>query len=227
MATAQRCVRPLSSATIRATGVPRSVMTMPCPSRAASIHRPTERRRHQSALRRLDRVRAELDGLRTADARREEELESSVLFDGLHTTDARRSNPSAEREVCGSEDTRASMPAPTPSLGTFNTTTNSPCRERRSTGSSAAPACVVAEPKKKPKAAYIRFAAEQPNETWQADFTHHRLADGHRHRNPHLARRPLPLRPVTSPPTDPVTGPIVRRHLPRHDRRTRHHRSRR
>jgi transposase InsO family protein len=37
---------------------------------------------------------------------------------------------------------------------------------------------VTAEPKKKPKASYIRFAAEQPNETWQADFTHHRLANG-------------------------------------------------
>jgi len=37
---------------------------------------------------------------------------------------------------------------------------------------------VVAEPKKKPKTSYVRFAAEQPNETWQADFTHHRLADG-------------------------------------------------
>jgi transposase InsO family protein len=37
---------------------------------------------------------------------------------------------------------------------------------------------VTAEPKKKPKASYIRFQAEQPNETWQADFTHHRLADG-------------------------------------------------
>jgi chromosome segregation ATPase len=35
----------------------------------------TERRRHQSTLRRLDRARAELDGLRTAGARREEELE--------------------------------------------------------------------------------------------------------------------------------------------------------
>jgi hypothetical protein len=34
-----------------------------------------ERRLHQSALRRLDRVRAELDGLRTTGARREEELE--------------------------------------------------------------------------------------------------------------------------------------------------------
>ena len=37
---------------------------------------------------------------------------------------------------------------------------------------------VVAEPKKKPKSSYIRFQAEQPNETWQADFTHYRLADG-------------------------------------------------
>jgi chromosome segregation ATPase len=35
----------------------------------------TERRRHQSTLRRLDRFRAELDGLRTAGARREEDLE--------------------------------------------------------------------------------------------------------------------------------------------------------
>jgi transposase len=33
-------------------------------------------------------------------------------------------------------------------------------------------------PKKKPKSSYIRFQAEQPNETWQADFTHHRLIDG-------------------------------------------------
>jgi transposase len=30
---------------------------------------------------------------------------------------------------------------------------------------------VVAEPKKKPKSSYIRFQAEQPNETWQSDFT--------------------------------------------------------
>ena len=37
---------------------------------------------------------------------------------------------------------------------------------------------VTPEPKKKPKAAYLRFAAEQPNETWQADFTHYRLAGG-------------------------------------------------
>lgn len=31
-------------------------------------------------------------------------------------------------------------------------------------------------PKKRPKSSYIRFAAEQPNECWQADFTHHRLS---------------------------------------------------
>jgi transposase InsO family protein len=34
---------------------------------------------------------------------------------------------------------------------------------------------VVPEPKKRPKSSYIRFAAEQPNETWQSDFTHYRL----------------------------------------------------
>jgi transposase InsO family protein len=34
------------------------------------------------------------------------------------------------------------------------------------------------QPKKRPKSSYIRFAAEQPNETWQSDFTHYRLATG-------------------------------------------------
>lgn len=37
---------------------------------------------------------------------------------------------------------------------------------------------VVPEPRKRPKSSYIRFAAEQPNECWQADFTHYPLADG-------------------------------------------------
>src|SRR5207237_3245586 len=32
-------------------------------------------------------------------------------------------------------------------------------------------------PHKRPRSSYVRFAAEQPNETWQADFTHYRLAD--------------------------------------------------
>jgi transposase InsO family protein len=34
---------------------------------------------------------------------------------------------------------------------------------------------ITPEPKKKPKTAYISFAAEQPNEMWQTDFTHYRL----------------------------------------------------
>jgi transposase InsO family protein len=34
---------------------------------------------------------------------------------------------------------------------------------------------VVPEPKKKPKSAFLSFAAEQPNERWQSDFTHYRL----------------------------------------------------
>src|SRR5215207_942855 len=34
---------------------------------------------------------------------------------------------------------------------------------------------VAPEPNKRPKSSYIRFAAEQPNECWQADFTHYRL----------------------------------------------------
>jgi transposase InsO family protein len=37
---------------------------------------------------------------------------------------------------------------------------------------------VTPEPAKKPRSSYIRFQAEQPNETWQADFTHHRLSTG-------------------------------------------------
>jgi transposase InsO family protein len=37
---------------------------------------------------------------------------------------------------------------------------------------------VVAQPAKRPRSSYIRFQAEQPNETWQADMTHWRLADG-------------------------------------------------
>ena len=31
------------------------------------------------------------------------------------------------------------------------------------------------DPSKRPKSSYIRFEAEQPNETWQSDFTHYRL----------------------------------------------------
>ena len=37
---------------------------------------------------------------------------------------------------------------------------------------------VVADPSKRPKSSYLRFEAAQPNETWQSDFTHYRLAGG-------------------------------------------------
>lgn len=37
---------------------------------------------------------------------------------------------------------------------------------------------VTEQPRKRPKSSYIRFQAEAPNETWQADFTHWPLADG-------------------------------------------------
>jgi transposase InsO family protein len=34
---------------------------------------------------------------------------------------------------------------------------------------------VTPDPSKRPKSSYIRFEAEQPNQTWQSDFTHYRL----------------------------------------------------
>ena len=37
---------------------------------------------------------------------------------------------------------------------------------------------VIPAPKKKPKSAYLRFEAAQPNECWRSDFTHVRLAGG-------------------------------------------------
>jgi transposase InsO family protein len=40
---------------------------------------------------------------------------------------------------------------------------------------------ITPDPAKRPKASCIRFAADQPNECWQADFTHYRLADDTRH----------------------------------------------
>lgn len=37
---------------------------------------------------------------------------------------------------------------------------------------------VTPQPHKRPRSSYVRFQAEQPNETWQADFTHDRLTTG-------------------------------------------------
>jgi transposase len=36
-------------------------------------------------------------------------------------------------------------------------------------------AAVTPAPQKRPRSSWIRFEAEQPNETWQSDFTHYRL----------------------------------------------------
>jgi len=36
---------------------------------------------------------------------------------------------------------------------------------------------VIPQPRKRPRSSYIRFQAELPNQTWQADFTHYRLTD--------------------------------------------------
>lgn len=37
---------------------------------------------------------------------------------------------------------------------------------------------VTPQPRKRPRSSYIRFQAAMPNETWQSDFTHYRLATG-------------------------------------------------
>ena len=37
---------------------------------------------------------------------------------------------------------------------------------------------VAPQPRKRPRSSWTRFAAEQPNELWQSDFTHHPLAGG-------------------------------------------------
>ena len=37
---------------------------------------------------------------------------------------------------------------------------------------------VEPNPKKRPKSSYVRFQADLPNQMWQSDFTHWRLADG-------------------------------------------------
>jgi transposase len=55
---------------------------------------------------------------------------------------------------------------------------------------------VTPDPSKRPKSSYIRFAAEMPNECWQADFTHYPLADGADTEILTWSRRPLPLRPA-------------------------------
>ena len=37
---------------------------------------------------------------------------------------------------------------------------------------------ITPEPRKRPRRTYLRFEADLPNECWQSDFTHHKLANG-------------------------------------------------
>ena len=37
-------------------------------------------------------------------------------------------------------------------------------------------AAIVPDPSKRPRSSYVRFEAARPNECWQSDFTHYRLA---------------------------------------------------
>ena len=37
---------------------------------------------------------------------------------------------------------------------------------------------ITPQPRKRPRSSYVRFEAVMPNETWQSDFTHIRLANG-------------------------------------------------
>ena len=48
----------------------------------------------------------------------------------------------------------------------------------RSTATCALPDSSPPNQSKKPSPSYIRFEADQPNETWQSDFTHYRLSTG-------------------------------------------------
>jgi hypothetical protein len=75
---------------------------------------------------------------------------------------------------------------------------------------------VTPEPKKRPRSSYIRLQAALPNETWQADFTHYRLADGSDAEilawldAQHELRR-LHVRQQNSTPNHPTTGGKVER----------------
>jgi hypothetical protein len=37
---------------------------------------------------------------------------------------------------------------------------------------------IVPQPRKRPRSSYVRFEMAQPNEMWQSDLVHWRLADG-------------------------------------------------
>ena len=66
-------------------------------------------------------------------------------------------------------------PAPTPSAGTCSITTTVTLSRATINRILVRAGTVTPDPSKRPKRSYIRFEADQPNETWQSDFTHYRL----------------------------------------------------
>jgi len=81
-----------------------------------------------------------------------------------------RAAPAADRQRAGcrtGHDRLAPRPGTCPSP-----------RPRPSAASSTPPGRSPRNPKNRPKSSYLRFEADQPNETWQSDFTHWPLADG-------------------------------------------------
>ena len=78
---------------------------------------------------------------------------------------------------------------------------------------------LVAEPKKKPKSAYMRFAAELPNQMWQTDFTHYRLTrpDGSRGADVEICASSTTT-PATPSPSPAITLSPARRWWRRSDK---------
>ncbi len=69
------------------------------------------------------------------------------------------------------------MPGRSRSPGICGEKASRPLRRRRSAGSCLARGWSSPQPRKRPRSSYTRFEAAQPNETWQSDVTHWRLAD--------------------------------------------------
>jgi transposase InsO family protein len=100
----------------------------------------------------------------------------SSLAPSARTTSRTPPTPPRSRSspTCGpSSPPTAWTPAPTPSA-THHDLTVAPAtiwRHLKAAG------LITATPSKRPRSSYIRFEADLPNELWQTDFTHVRLAD--------------------------------------------------
>jgi transposase len=73
---------------------------------------------------------------------------------------------------------------------------------------------ITPEPKKRPRSSFIRFAARAPQRVLAERLRPLAPRGWHRHRDPHLARRPLPLRPLGHRPP-PRHRPDRHGHVPR------------